>query len=200
MNRSSLSVAGGLVATLLVVSGPAAQAAVTPKDAPGKADIVKIYPELAGGEFTTEKTKKIAVPDGTCGSTTQQKATSAVSTTGLPAEPGAPIVVAGVAEVKSSGKAKSYFKAFKAFVKNCATYTEPTTGATVTLAPAKAPKLGQESLAVTQETAIAGVTGYSTSVLVRDGRRIANIVVADDAPLSTSSVKKLAKVAAKKMR
>jgi len=198
MNRTSLSLAGGLAAALLLVPAPA-QAAVSAKDAPGKADIVKLFPELADGEFATERTKKIAVPDGTCGANTQKKATSAVSIAGLLGA-GDPIVVAGVAEVKSAGKAKTYFKAFETYVKKCASYTDLASGATVTVRPTKGPKLGQESLAIVQETVISGFTSHSASVLIRDGKRIASIVVADDAPVSSSSVKKLAKLAAKKMR
>ncbi|MBC2933855.1 hypothetical protein [Nocardioides sp. zg-1228] len=199
MNRTSLSLAGGLATALLLVSTPAAQAAVGPKDALGKADIVKLFPELADGEFKTERTKKIAVPDGTCGANTQKKATSAVSIAGLSGA-GDPIVVAGVAEVKSSGLAKTYFKAFTSYVKQCASYTDPASGATVTVRPTKGSKLGQESLSIVQETAISTFTTHSASVLIRDGKRIASIVVADDAPIDASTMKKLAKVAAKNMR
>jgi hypothetical protein len=199
MRRTSLSLAGGLTAALLLVSAPAAQAAVGPKDAPSKGDIVKVFPELADGEFATEKTKQIAIPDSTCGASTTKKAKSAVSTTGVSAA-GQPVVQVGVVEVKSSGQAKTYLAAYKKYVKKCATFTEPTTGATVTTQLTKAPKVGQASLAIVQQTSIMGITSHSSSVLVRDGKRLASIVAIDDAPISTSSMKKLAKVAAKKMK
>ena len=47
MKRTSLSLAGGLAAALLLVSAPTAQAAVSAKDAPSKGDIVKAFPALA---------------------------------------------------------------------------------------------------------------------------------------------------------
>ena len=199
MKRTSLSLAGGLAAALLLVSAPTAQAAVSAKDAPSKGDIVKAFPALADGEFTTDKTKQVSVPSKTCGAPTAKKAKSAVSNIGVSAA-GQPIVQAGVAEVKSQAKAKSYFAAYKTYVKKCATFTEPTTGATVTSTLTKAPKLGQSSLAILQETTVFGITSYSTSILIRDGKRLGSVVAIDAAPISMTSITKLAKVAAKKMR
>lgn len=197
--RTNLSVAGGLAAALLLVTAPAAQAAVTAKDAPSKGDLVKAFPDLAGGEFSTDKAKKIGVPGTSCGTATTQKAKSAVSTTG--ASPvGLPVVVAGVAELTSSGKTKSYLATYKKYAKTCASYTDATTGATVTMKLTKAPKLGQSSLAIEQETSVFGVTSYTSTVLFRDGKRIGSVVAIDDAPVSSGSVKKLAKVTAKKMK
>ena len=199
MKRTSLSLAAGLATALLLVSAPTAQAAVTAKDAPSQKDIVKAFPELADGEFTTDKTKQISVPSKTCGKPTADEAKSVVSTTGVSAT-GFPVVVAGVAEVKSAAKAKSYLAAYKKYVKKCATWTEPTTGATVTSSLGKSLKLGDDSLTVVQQTSFSGVTSYSTSVLVRDGKRVGSVVAIDDAAVPTSSIKKLAKVAAKKMK
>ena len=85
-------------------------------------------------------------------------------------------------------------------MKKCATFTEPTTGATVTSTLTKAPKLGQSSLAILQETTVFGITSYSTSILIRDGKRLGSVVAIDAAPVSMTSITKLAKVAAKKMR
>ena len=199
MIRTSLSIASGLAAALVLVSAPGAQAAVSAKDAPSKGDIVKQFPELADGEFRTDKNDKVAQPGDTCGTTALAKAKSAVATTGVSAT-GQPVVQAGVAEVRSSGQAKTYLASYKTYVKKCATFTEPTTGATITTSLTKAPKLGQAALAIVQETSIAGATSYSTSVLVRDGKRLASVVAIDDAPIASSSINKLAKVAAKKMK
>ena len=172
---------------------------MTAKDAPSQKDIVASFPELADGEFTVNNEKKISVPGATCGAPTTAKASSAVSTVGVSAT-GYPVVIAGAAEVKSVAKAKTYFTAYRKYVKNCASYTEPTTGATVTTTLAKAPKLGQDALMVLQETSIAGTTGYSTSLLIRDGKRIASVSAIDDAPGATSAIKALAKVAAMKLK
>ena len=155
MIRTSLSIASGLAAALVLVSAPGAQAAVSAKDAPSKGDIVKQFPELADGEFRTDKNDKVAQPGDTCGTTALAKAKSAVATTGVSAT-GQPVVQAGVAEVKSSGQAKTYLASYKTYVKKCATFTEPTTGATITTSLTKAPKLGQAALAIVQETSIAG--------------------------------------------
>jgi hypothetical protein len=122
-----------------------------------------------------------------------------VSTTGV-SSTGFPVVVAGAAEVKNDAKAKSYMKSYKAFVKSCGTFTEPTTGATITATLGSKLKLGDESITVVQETTFSGITSYSMSVLVRDGKRIASVAAIDDAAISTSAIKKLAKVAAKKLK
>ncbi len=199
MRRTSLSLSGGIATVLLLASVPTAQAAVSAKDVPSRSDVVAAFPELNGGEFTTEKSKQIGVPGATCGEAATDKAKSAISTTATSAA-GFPLVVVGAAEVKSDIKAKAHLAAFKKYVKKCATFTEPTTGATVTSSLGKNFKLGDDSLAVVQETVVMGITSYSTSVLVRDGKRISSVVAIDDAAIATSSIKKLAKVAAKKLK
>ena len=198
MTRTTLSLAGGLATALLLVSAPSAHAAVTAKDAPSQKDIVASFPELADGEFTVDKTKQISVPGSSCGAPTTAKASSAVSTVGVSAD-GSSVVVTGAAQVKSVAKAKGHLAAYRAYVKKCATFTDPTTGATITTALAKAPRVGQDALKVLQETSFAGITSYSTSVLIRDGKRVASVSATDDAPVSTSSINALAKVAAKKL-
>ncbi|SEC65704.1 hypothetical protein SAMN04489844_2718 [Nocardioides exalbidus] len=200
MKRTSLSLAAGIATAVMLVSAPAAQAAVSAKDVPSQADITKAFPELAGGTFSTDKTKQVAVPPKSCGGTAGlQKAKSGSTTTGV-STTGTSVVVAGVAEVKSAAQAKSYLAAYKKYVKKCGTFTEPTTGATVTAKLGKSFKLGDSSLTVVQETTFSGVVSYSTSVLTIVGKRLGTIAVVDDAPVATSSVKKLAKVAAKKMK
>ncbi|GAA5115033.1 hypothetical protein GCM10023339_21380 [Alloalcanivorax gelatiniphagus] len=199
MRLSSLSLAGGLAAALLLVPATSAQAAVSAKDAPSQADIVKVFPELADAEFATDKTKQVGVPGKTCGVPGMEKVKSASSTAGASAA-GFPVVAAGVAEIKSAAKAKGYLKSYKAYVKACPTFTEPNSGATVTVSAAKAPKLGQESLAMVQETSVLGTIAYSSTVVIRDGNRMATVLVIDDAPVSASAINKLAKVAAKKMK
>jgi hypothetical protein len=198
MRRTSLSIAAGIAAVLLVSATPA-QAAVSAKDVPKKGDIVKAFPEMADAEFETFTTKQLSVPGATCGTTESEKAKRLQSIRGVSAA-GQPYVQSSVAEVTSAAKAKAYLKAYKGFAKECATFTEPTSGATVTTTLAKAPKLGQASLMVLQQTTIAGISSYSTSVLVSDGKRVAAVVAIDDAAIPASSITKLAKVAAKKMK
>jgi hypothetical protein len=200
MKRTSLSLAGGLATALLLVSAPGAQAAaVKAKDVPSQADIVAVFPELADGQFTTDKTKQVAVPGKTCGTGSKQKARSGATTTGV-SSTGTSVVVAGAAEVGSASKAKSYLAAYKTYVKKCGSFTEPTTGATITAKLGPSFKLGDGSLTVIQETTIGGVVSYSTSVLLVDGNKVASIAAVDDAAVPTSSIKKLAKVAAKKLK
>ena len=199
MNKTALSLAGGLTTVLLLVSAPGAQAAVTEKDVPSQADIVKSFPELADGQFSTEKSAQVAVPGKTCGTPGTQKAKSGVITTGV-SSTGTSVVVAGAAEVASARKAKSYLGAYKKYVKKCGTFTEPTTGAVINATLGTSFKLGDGSLTVVQETTIGDVVSYSTSVLVVDGKNVASVAAVDDAAVPTSSIKKLAKVAAKKIK
>lgn len=198
MRRTSLSVAAAGLTAVMLVAGSPAQAAVKAKDAPSQADITKAFPELAAGEFATDKTKKVGVPGKSCGQNGTAKAKSAYSVSGATAD--GLVVAAGVGELKSSATNKKYFKAYKKFVKDCANFTDPTTGATVTMQLGEAPKLGQETLMITQEISFSGVTSYTASVLVRHQKRMGSVLVIDDAPISTSGLKKLAKVTAKKMK
>jgi hypothetical protein len=199
MKRTSLSLAGGLAAALLLVSAPTAHAAVKSNDLPSKGDIVKLFPELADAEFSTAKVKKVNVVGKECGTLKTQKAKSAVSSSGYSAT-GNSLAAVGVAELASEAQAKGYLKTYQSYVKKCASFTEPTSGATVTSTLGKAPKLGDAALSLSQETVVADTTAYSATVLIRDGKRIASVAVIDDAPVSASAIKKLAKVAAKKMK
>jgi hypothetical protein len=199
MKRTSLTLAGGLATALMLVTAPTAHAAVKSNDLPSKGDIVKAFPVLADAEFTTDKAKTINVVGKDCGTAATQKAKSAVTTSGYSTTTQS-LAVVGVAEVKNEAQAKGYLKTYKAYLKKCPTFTEPTSGATITASKGKDPKLGDESMTVVQETVVAGTTAYSTTVLVRDGKRLASVAVLDDAPVSASAIKKLAKVAAKKMK
>ena len=199
MKRTSLSLAGGLATALMLVTAPTASAAVGAKDVPGKGDIVAAFPELAGGQFTSQKTKQVAKPGKTCGTATTEKARSGATTTAVSSS-GTSIVVAGAAEVVTPRKAASFLGAYRKYVKKCGTFTEPTTGAVITSTLGKSLKLGDGSLTVDQQTTINGVVSYSTSVLAVDGRRLAILTAIDDAAIPTSSIKKLAKVAVKKLR
>ena len=198
MRRTSLSLAAALTAVLLVSSTPA-QAAVSAKDVPRKGDIVKAFPEMADAEFTTFTSKQISLPGDSCGSTTMQKAKSLASIRAV-APSGQPYVQSSAAEVKSATKAKGYVKAYRAYAKECASFTDPASGATISLTVLKAPRLGQSSLMLEQQTALAGAVTYSTSVLIGDGKRVAAVVAIDDAEIPSKGIKQLAKVAASKMR
>ncbi len=198
MRRTSMSIAAGLAAAVLLVPTVPAQAAVKAKDArPGRP-----HPGVPRARRWAVRDRhdqdrrcpgQDLRPDGTA------KAKSAYSVSGVSAE-GQPVVAAGVGELKSSATTVSYFKAYKKFVKSCASYTDAATGATVTMEMGKAPKLGQEALMITQQIAIAGVTSYTATVLVRHKKRMGSVLVIDDAPISTSGLNKLAKVTAKKMK
>jgi hypothetical protein len=198
MRRTSLSIAAGLTAVLLVSATPA-QAAVSAKDLPRKGDIVKTFPELADAEFTTFTTKQVTLPGATCGTTRTEKVKGLASIRGMAAT-GQPFVQSSVTQATSAAKVKAYFKAYKGLTKKCGSYTDPTSGATITTTLAKAPKLGRASLVLKQETALAGATSYSTSVFISNGKRMAAVVALDDAAIPGSSINKLAKVAAKKMK
>lgn len=197
MRRTSLSIAAGLTAVLLVSSTPA-QAAVSVKDVPRKGDLVKAFPEMADAEFTTFTSKQSSVPGATCGMTETQKVKSLASIRGV-SSAGQSYVQSTAIQATSAAKVKAYLKAYKRFAKECAAFTEPTSGAAVTTTLAKAPRLGQATLMLKQETTFAGVTTYSTTVFIGDGKRAAAVVAIDDAAIPASAIKKLAKVAAKKM-
>lgn len=198
MRRTSLSIAAGLTAVLLVSATPA-QAAVSAKDLPKKGDIVKAFPEMADAEFTSFTSKQSSVPGATCDTAEMQKVKGLASIRGV-SSAGASYVQSTVIQQSSAAKVKAYLKAYKRYAKDCASFTEPTSGGTVTTTLAKAPRLGTSTVMLKQETAVAGVVSYSTTVFIGDGKRAAAVVAIDDAAIPAGAIKKLAKVTAKKMR
>jgi len=198
-NRLAAAATGLLAVGLVFGSTPAASAKVTAKDVPSKGDIVKAFPELNGGTFKVVKSKKVAEPGKKCGTTKALKVKSAVTNTGV-SSVGFPVVTTGVAEFKSTAQAKKYLAKYKKFVKRCKSYTESTTGFTVTLKKAKAPKVGQDRIAVVQTTSGSGLTIHGSSVVIRHGKRIGEVTALDDAKVGKKSIAKLAKVTAKKMK
>jgi hypothetical protein len=200
MNLKSFSAATatGVLALGLVLGAPtAANAKVKAKDAPSKADIVKVFPELKGGVFASDKTKKVGIPTKTCGTNKLQKVKSAFSNTGV-ASSGTAVVVAGVFEFKSTAQAKSAFKKYKKYVNKCKSFK--VSGIPVTLTKDKAPKVGQDRIAMTAVTSIGSVKGYASSVIIRQGKRVASVAASNDTKVSSKKMKKIAKVAAKKMK
>jgi hypothetical protein len=198
MRRTSLSIAAGLTAVLLV-SGTPAQAAVSAKDLPKKGDIVKAFPELADAEFTSFTSKKNSAPGATCDTSEIVKVKRLTSIRGV-SSTGASYVQSTVIQHSSAGKVKAYLTSYKKYAKDCASFTQSATGATVTTTLGKAPKLGQSTVMLQQETTVAGVISYSTVVFIGDGKRSAAVVAIDDAAIPASAIKQLAKVTAKKMK
>lgn len=199
MTRTSLSLASGLAAALLLVTSPTAHAAVNGKDLPTQGDIVAAFPELTDGTFSTEKVEKIGLPDTTCGETTLVKVKSGTYTSGASATV-YPIVLASVVELKSVAKAKSYMALYRKYAKKCASYTQADTGTTVTITKGKTFRYGDESFTVDTQSVYSSSTNYSSSVLTRVGKRISSVVAVDDAAVPASSIKPLAKAAAKKLK
>ncbi|WP_110208803.1 hypothetical protein [Nocardioides daejeonensis] len=201
--RLSAAAAGLLVVGLTFGATPAAQAKVTAKDVPSKADITKAFSALKSGQFASGKGKAVNVPGKTCGTYTAQKVKSAASISGA-ADAGIS-ATASVAEFKSVAQAKSHLSKYKKFVKKCKSFTEPTTSAKVTLKKVSSPKVGQDRIAVQQVTVVLAGTpyeqkGYAHSVTIRQGKRIAVVLVSDKSKVSSKKINKLAKVAAKKAK
>ena len=200
MTRTTLSLASALAAALLLVTAPASQAAVTAKDAPKQEDIVKAFPELADGQFTTDTVKNIGQPGKTCDAIVRVKVKSGSYTTGSSTTTVYPIVLVSAVEMKTEAKAKAYLATQKKYAKKCSTYTEPTSGSTVTVSKGRTFRYGDESLTVDTQSTFDTSTNYSSSVLTRDGKRISTVIVVDDAAVPASSIKPLAKVAATKLK
>lgn len=198
MRRTSLSIAAGLTAVLLVSANPA-QAAVSAKDIPKKGDIVKAFPEMAEAEFTTFKTKKSYAPGETCETSELKNVKRLVSIRAV-SSAGASYVQSTVVQQSSAAKAKAYVKSYKRYARDCASFTQTATGGTVTTTLVKAPKLGTSAVMFNQETTVGGVVSYSTVVFIGDGARSAAVVAIDDAAIPAAAIKQLAKVTAKKMR
>ena len=111
-----------------------------------------------------------------------------------------PIVVTAVVEFRTEAKAKGYMASYRRYVKKCAAYTQPETGASITVSKGTSFRFGDESLTFDSQSVFSTSTNYSGSVLTRDGKRVATVIAVDDAPVPAATVKPLAKVAAKKMK
>ncbi|CAM3174748.1 hypothetical protein NODU109028_01640 [Nocardioides dubius] len=192
---STVAATGALTLGLALGAPGTANAAVKAKDVPSKADIVKIFPAVKAGEFATDKSKKVTTPTTKCGTIKTVKVKSSFSTAG---STGTVTVSAGVAEFGSVAAAKKFFKQYKAVVKKCKTYT--VSGVKVTVKSAKAPKVGQERLALTQVTSYSGINSHGSTVVIRQGKRIGVAAAFDSTKVSSAKMTKLAKVTAKKMK
>lgn len=199
MNRKRFSAvaATGVLSLGLVLGAPTtAQAAVKAKDVPSKANIVKVYPTLKKGNFATDTSKRAGVPAKKCGTNRVVKVRSSRARTGVHSSGLA--VVTGVVEFKSKSAAKSAMKKYKKYVRSCKTFKLH--GIRVKLTKNKAPRVGQDRLAMTAVTTVAGTKGYASSVIIRHGKRVATVATSDSSKVSKAKVNRLAKVAAKKMR
>ena len=147
---------GSALMTTLCSSRSLESAAVSAKDLPKKGDIVKAFPEMADAEFTSFTTKKNSAPGATCDTSKIVPVKRLTSIRGV-SSTGSSYVQSTVVQHSSAAKVKAYVTSYKKYAKDCATFTEPTSGGTVTTTLVKAPKLGQSTVMLQQETAVAGV-------------------------------------------
>lgn len=197
IKRFSAVAAAGVLSLGLALGAPTtAQAAVAKKDVPTKATIVKIYPGLKGGEFSVDRSKKVSVPAKKCGTSRVVKVRSTRTVAG--ANSSGLVVVTGVIEFKSKSAAKGAMSKQKRFVRKCDSFK--VNGIRTNVSRDKAPKLGQDRVAMTAVTRFSGYRGYASSVIIRHGKRIATITVADDRKVSKKKLHRLARITAKKMR
>lgn len=206
MNRKRFSAAAaGVLALGLVIGAPAtAEAKVKAKNTLSKGDITKVISELNGGTFETSKSKTINVPGKTCGVTQLQSVKSAITNAGVSSD-ALTTALAGAAEFKKVGQAKKFMKSYKKFVTKCKSFTHSETGAKVTVKKIKTPKFGQDRVGVAQTTTVTAgdytAKSYSSSVLIRQGKRIAEVaVIKNSSAVPAKQMKKLGKVAAKKIK
>lgn len=194
--RVSAAAATTLLALGLAVGAPtAAQAKVSGKDVPSKSNITKIYPSYKSGEFATSTSRKVGVPGKKCGENSFVKARSARS---LTASAGGTFLITGVAEMKSVAAAKGIMKKYKKYPSKCAKFTS--SGIASKVKRDSVPKLGQDRVAYSTVTTFAGINGYGATILIRHGKRIAEVSTGGNEKVSKTKLRKLAKVAAKKMR
>ena len=199
MRRTAPSIAAGLTAVLLV-SGTPAQAAVSAQDLPKQGDIIKAFPEMADAEFTSFTSKQNSVPGATCGTAEIVKVKRLASIRGALVRRGVLRASPPVSQYSSAAKVKAYLTSYKKYAKDCATFTEPTSGGTVMTTLVKAPELGQSTVMLQQETAVAGVVSYSSTVFIGDGKRAAAVVAhRRRGHPRVRHQEKLAKVAAEKI-
>ncbi|KRF16686.1 hypothetical protein ASG90_10535 [Nocardioides sp. Soil797] len=193
---TSVAATGALALGLVLGTSTTADAAVKGKDLPSKSNIVSAFPSLKGGQFAAGTAKKAGIPAKKCG--TNKAVTVKSGRTLAGASASGQSVVTGVFEFKSTSAAKGAMAKYKKYVKKCKTFT--VSGLTVKLSKDKAPKVGQDRLAMTAVTNYGGSNGYASSVIIRSGKRVATVGASDLSKVSKKKLNKLAKVAAKKMK
>lgn len=198
MIRKTFTAAAAGVLTLgLALGAPAtAHAKVAAKDVPSKANIVNAVPALKNAKFASSKAKKAGVPTKKCGKNATVKVKSGYSLAGAAAS--GTSAVAGVYEFKSKAAAKGAMAKYKRYVKKCKSFKFA--GFNVKLSKDKAPKVGQDRLAMTGVTNYGGTKGYASSVIIRHGKRVATVGVSSNKKVNKKNLNKLAKVAAKRMK
>ncbi|WP_235736577.1 hypothetical protein [Nocardioides alcanivorans] len=201
MNRSASSVAlaGLLTVGLVLVSAPSDAAKVKPSDVLNEADFEAIFSDMAGAEFFSETAKKIHVPAKKCARTKKVRVKSARSFGGF--------VITGesrrwggshVAEFKSVAAAKKSFSAYQRFARKCTKFEVH--GATYTHKSRTLPRVGQQRVGFTEKTKSGGGVDRGASLMIRQGKRIAVVSVGGAGKVTKKQTKRLAKIAAKKMK
>ncbi|WP_235738892.1 hypothetical protein [Nocardioides alcanivorans] len=201
MKHLRLSALTGLV-TALVVSltlvGPQAHAAkVTGDNLPTGDEITAIFPSMTDAESTTRKSPRLSYPKG-CEGEAVVKGNSGRSID-LFTFDGWPIAVtAQVVEVGSKAKARKATNAFRTFVKKCRSFKED--GFKIKVSSRNLPKVGQQRVGMSMRMTQEGMSMRGAIAVVRQGKRVAMVTVADMRKINTKKYNKLVKLAAKKMR
>lgn len=185
------------VLTLGLVAGgtTAVQASVTAKDLPSRANIVNVYSKLQGGHFETVTSKQVFLPAKRCADLRTVEVSSSRAIAG---SRGSLSVTSEVTQFKSKAAAKSAMASYRRLIRRCASYTGDS-GATVTITRNRAPRLGQDRLAMSSATNWSGRKVFASVVIIRKGRRLADVSAVDEVKPSKRKVRRLAKVAARKM-
>lgn len=107
-------------------------------------------------------------------------------------------VTAQVVEVGSKAKARKATNAFRTFVKKCRSFKED--GFKIKVSSRNLPKVGQQRVGMSMRMTQEGMSMRGAIAVVRQGKRVAMVTVADMRKINTKKYNKLVKLAAKKMR
>ncbi len=197
MKRIRLAAAASTVA-LLITALPSAQAAsVASKDLPSKGAFAKVLPEFSGIAFTTTSTADFAYPSATdCGYDDHVYGKSGQQRIGSAPLPG-PLGGAHVVKLAKASEAKAVLAEVKRYVKRCPTYDD--TVITTTMRGFKVPKVADQRVGYSTVDRSQMGTRYARWAILRDGKRVALVVVRSGSKVPAAKFRKLVKVAAKKM-
>lgn len=193
---TSLVTAGALGAVLLTPAGTA-NAAVSKSDVLKLAQVADVYPSLDGGRRKVVRDREFFPPATTgCGSATMVAGRSGVLTAYSNPTRTEQIVKIHVIDFATKRKAQRSLTLFRGRIKDCPTFTEG--DLTYSTAKLRAPRLGDDRVALRYMRVSPGDTFRSALILVREGRRLIAVAVLDTPKINRKKLARLGRLAYKR--
>lgn len=198
--RLHLAPAGVLALGLVLGAPTSAHAALTADHVLSQEQVAKVYPSVRAGTMEVEVDAfDLVAPGRSCPEVRVMKTRSTVSASVTNAAAN-PLVVIQAAEFRTRAAARKYLERHKRYVVRCGRYSPPSSSTRIVVKKAKAPAVGDDRLLFTEAHRSKHSVTRRAAVLVRSGRRVAEVSVHDDRrAVPLKKVRKLGKAAARNL-